>query len=106
MMMYYKVPETFTLFNQQWQIRTAAKFELENDLGQCRPDQFEILVNTDQCEESLRHTLLHELVHCIEQKLHLELTERHVDLIALGLIDLLSNNPDLLTLFNKEHDEL
>ena len=100
--MYYKVPQTFTLFNQTWQIRTAEKFELQDDLGQCRPDQFEILVNTDQCEASLRHTLLHELVHCIEQKLHLELTERHVDLIALGLIDLFADNPDLLTLFNKE----
>ena len=100
--MYYKVPETFTLFNQTWRIRPAEKFELQDDLGQCRPDQFEILVNTDQCEESLRHTLLHELVHCIEQKLHLEFSERQTDLIALGLIDMLSNNPDLLTLFTKE----
>lgn len=100
--MYYIVPETFTLFNQKWRIRTAEKFELIDDLGQCRPDQFELLLNTDQCEESLRHTLLHELVHAIEQKLDLQLTERQTDLIALGLIDMLSNNPNLLTLFNKE----
>lgn len=100
--MYYKVPETFTLFNQNWKIRAADKFELQDDLGQCRPDNFEILLNTDQSEESLRHTILHELVHCIEQKLHLEFSERQTDLIALGLIDLLSTNPDLLTLFSKE----
>jgi len=103
--MYYRIPETFTLFNQRWQIRTAEQFELNDDLGQCRPDQFEIVLNANQSEESLRHTVLHELCHCIEQKLHLNLDERSVDLIALGLIDLLSNNPDFLTLFYKDIKE-
>ena len=95
------IPNEFKLFNQKWQIRTAIPGELQDDLGQCRPDQLEVVLNSNQTEESIRHTMLHELVHCIEQKLQLEMTERQVDLIALGLIDLFRSNPELLELFEQ-----
>ncbi|KON32722.1 MAG: hypothetical protein AC479_06835 [miscellaneous Crenarchaeota group-6 archaeon AD8-1] len=95
------IPNEFTLFNQKWSIRTAIPGEMTEDLGQCRPDQLEVVLNHNQSTESIRHTLLHELVHCIEQKLHLEMTERQVDLIALGLIDLFRSNPELLELFEQ-----
>ena len=95
------IPNNFTLFNQKWQIRTAVQGELQDDLGQCRPDQLEVVLNHNQTEESIRHTIIHELIHCIEQKLLLEMTERQVDLVALGLIDLFRSNPELLELFEQ-----
>ncbi len=95
------IPNNFKLFNQTWQIRTAQPGELPEDLGQCRPDQLEVILNHNQSEESIRHTLLHELIHCIEMKLHLEMTERQVDVIALGLIDLFRSNPQLSQLFEQ-----
>lgn len=98
-----QIPETFNLFSQQWQIRTAMPYELQEDLGQCRSDQFEILLSKDQSNESLIQTLLHELVHAIEMKLDLQLTERQVDLIALGLIDLFRSNPNMLSLLEKQY---
>jgi len=97
-----QIPDTFTLFGQQWQIRTAEPYELGDDLGQCRADQHEIIISPNQNAETLIHTLLHELVHCIELKLDLDLTERQVDLIALGVIDLFRNNPNMLTLLEKQ----
>ena len=95
------IPNEFKLFNQTWQIRTAYTGELTDDLGQCRPDQLEIILNPNQAIESIKHTLLHELIHCIEMKLHLEMTERQVDVIALGLIDLFRSNPELSQLFEQ-----
>ena len=96
------IPNNFKLFNQKWAIRTAHMGELPDDLGQCRPDQLEVILNPNQSEESIKHTLLHELIHCIEMKLHLEMTERQVDVVALGLLDLFRSNPELLSLFDKE----
>ena len=95
------IPNKFKLFNQTWTIRTAQQGELPDDLGQCRPDQLEVVLNHNQSEESIRHTLLHELIHCIEMKLHLEMTERQVDVLALGLIDLFRSNPQLWQLFEQ-----
>ena len=97
-----QIPDSFTLFGQTWQIRTANPHELQDDLGQCLADQHEIIISPDQNAETLIHTLLHEFTHCIELKLHLELTERQVDLIALGLIDLFRNNPNMLSLLEKQ----
>jgi len=97
-----QIPDTFTLFGQQWQIRTADAYELGDDLGQCRADQHEIIISANQNAETLIHTILHELVHCIELKLQLELNERQVDLISLGLIDLFRNNPNMLSLLEKQ----
>lgn len=98
------LPFTFKLFGQQWTVRTARPYEI-TDLGQCRPDDFEIIINPGQNNESLTHTLTHELVHAIEQKLHLNLTEDQVDLFALGLIDLIRNNNEILDYIISEENE-
>jgi hypothetical protein len=97
------IPNEFTLLNQTWTVRTSFTGELTDDLGQCRPDQLEVVLNPNQAIESLKHTLLHELIHCIEMKLHLEMTERQVDVLALGLIDLFRSTPQLWQLFLKEN---
>ncbi len=86
------LPLTFQLFSQQWTIRVAQPGEIPEDLGQCRADLHEIVINPNQSEESMLHTILHEICHSIEIKQHLEMTERQIDLMALGFIDLLRNN--------------
>jgi hypothetical protein len=91
--------QTFKLFSQAWQIKTGNAQELPDHLGLCLPDQRVILLDKNQDAESMRHTLLHELLHGIEQKLSLDMTEKQVDLLALGLLDLFRNNPELLRVF-------
>ena len=98
------IPEQIKLFSQTWQIRASSPGELVDDLGQCRPDQLEILINPNQVPESMIHTLAHELVHAIEQKLLLDMTERQVDLMALGFIDLIGNNPKFTKIFGADND--
>jgi hypothetical protein len=91
---------TFKLFSQEWQIKLGQEREMPEHLGLCLPDQRKILLHEDQDKDSKKHTLLHELLHAIEQKLSLNLTETQVDLMALGLLDLFRNNPELLVVFD------
>jgi len=93
------IPKNFKLFGQQWQIRAGTELELEGDLGRCITDENLILLNEHQTEQSSKHTLLHEIVHSIEQKLHLNLTEQQVDLVALGLLDIFANNTEMKQIF-------
>lgn len=90
-----QIPDEFQLFSQTWRIRTGTIKELPEELGMCYPDTNEILLNGNQTPESVIHTLLHELIHAVETKMHLELTERQVDCLALGLLDLFRNNPNM-----------
>jgi hypothetical protein len=98
------LPFEFTLFGQQWRVRAAKQYEL-SDLGLCKPDDFEIVIDTNQTAETKVHVLTHEIIHAIEQKLQLELNERQVDLLALGLVDLLRNNFMFFDYINLEDEE-
>lgn len=91
---------TFKLFSQEWQIKSGQERDMPEHLGLCLPDQRKILLHEDQDKDSKKHTLLHELIHAVEQKLSLNLTETQVDLMALGLLDLFRNNPELLVVFD------
>lgn len=99
------LPQTFRLFNQTWHIRAARMGEIDTDLGQCRPDQLEIVINPNQTGGSMAHTLLHEIVHSIEQKLQLNLTEQQVDLMALGLLDLIRSQQEFFSQFGDRNGE-
>lgn len=96
------IPRKIKLFSQTWHIRGSNPGEIPEDLGQCRPDQLEILINPNQVPESMMQTLMHELIHCIEQKSQLDMSERQVDLIALGLIDLTRSNPGFWEIFDDD----
>ena len=92
-------PTKFKLFGQDWTIRTGTDLELDTDLGRCVVDENLILVNATQTATNLKHTLTHEVIHSIEQKLHLNLTEQQVDLVALGLVDIMTNTPEMMSIF-------
>lgn len=99
------LPFKIELFSQTWTVRAARSGEIGTDLGQCRTDHLEIVVNPNQTEESMIHTIMHELTHSIELKLDLELTERQVDLIALGYINLFRLNHGLYEMIQGASDE-
>ena len=95
----------FRLFSRSWNIRFSHPGEITDDLGQCRPDQLEILINPNQVSESVKHTIAHEICHAIELSQDLQMTERQIDLMALGIIDLVRNNPELFDVFKVEIDD-
>lgn len=94
-----RIPDEFKLFQQTWQVRTGTEKELPNELGMCYVDTNEILLRTHGLPmDTIIHTFLHELMHAIEQKMVLDMSERQVDLIALGLLDLFRSNPEMVEL--------
>ena len=93
------IPQTFELFSQVWQIRAGSPKEMDTNNGLCYSDSCEILLNPQQTAQSIKQTLLHELVHCIESKMNLDLTENQVDSLAIGLNHMFTANPELTNLF-------
>ena len=100
-----QIPNKFQLFSQQWTVRPGTEKELPDELGKCYTDSNEILIRPDQTRDSIIHTVLHELLHSIEMKMHLEMTERQIDCMALGLLDLFRNNPALTQILLPEETE-
>jgi hypothetical protein len=85
--------------SQQWQIRDSNPGELPEDtMGLCDPRTNTIIIDRDLPKDVWQQTLAHELVHLIEITLNQCLTEQQVDTIATGLVHLLKENPQLLTL--------
>lgn len=97
-----QIPKNFELFSDIWTIRAGTDKELDNNLGLCYADTQEVLLCPQQTEQQMKHVLLHELVHAVETKLNLELTENQVDGIALGIKHLFLTNQGLLSLLVKE----
>lgn len=93
------IPNKFRLFNKTWTIRPSTEYELKEEMGMCYVNNLEIAYAMTYPSDELEHVLAHEITHAIEQTLQLEMTERQVDLFALGLLDLIKNNPALIEYF-------
>ena len=93
-----QIPKNFELFSEIWTIRGGSDKELDNNLGLCYADSQEVILSPNQTPQQLKHVLLHELIHAVEMRLNLALTEAQVDGIALGVKHLFLTNPALLGL--------
>lgn len=96
------IPGEIELFSELWTIRPGTDKELTNNHGMCYSDSCEIIFNPNCTWDNTLHTVMHELIHAIETKCHLDMTERQVDVMALGLLHLFRQNPQLLELFNAQ----
>ncbi len=101
-----QIPESFNLFGQHWRIRQATELELDGELGLCVVDDNLIIYDGKQSQQSRQHTILHEVVHAVEQKLHLGLSEQQVDLVALGLLEVFTHTPEMMNLFKQGADNV
>ena len=64
----------------------------ESAWGMVHHDKGLILIYKEMSEEAKRFTLWHELVHCIEYRMSLELEEDMIDRIAAGIDYITSHN--------------
>lgn len=67
----------------------------QGGLGRAYIKDGQILLNADQAEDTLKSTLVHEIVHYVADLLSLELSEQQVDGIAMGMFTVLKDNPDI-----------
>lgn len=67
-----------------------------NQLGQARNAQCKLLLDSNQDQQQMRDTLLHEVIHAIDYSLNLRMKERQVHALAAGLLATLRENPDFV----------
>lgn len=63
-------------------------------IGLCVDTQCKILYTADQADQQLQDTVLHELLHAIDYAMALELTERQVQAMSAGVLQVLQANPE------------
>lgn len=69
---------------------------LEGCIGECDTYNQTIKVNPSLPEATLQETLLHEVIHAVEEQLHLRMTERQVFALATGLYAVFKDNQEIL----------
>ena len=69
----------------------------DNDpgMGRTSPERQEIFIRTGQPLESEQDTVLHEIIHCVDETLGLQMSEYQVTVLATGLLAALKDNPGL-----------
>ena len=64
-------------------------------MGRTSPERQEIFVRTGQPLESEQDTMLHEIIHAVDETLGLQMNEYQVTVLATGLLAALKDNPGL-----------
>jgi hypothetical protein len=65
-------------------------------IGECTASKCQIVYSSDQAEQQLKDTILHEAIHAIDYTMNLGLEERQVHALAGGVLALLLDNPDFV----------
>ena len=86
-----------------WQTYKIIEIEPKEDLitaserfyGQILYDKSKILLKADVSEEQKRNTLLHEIIHAVDEAYNIELSEKQVDTLGNALMAVFIDNPDL-----------
>lgn len=97
-----KRPERVRVMGKRINIQYCAGEPLDDGLnGECDVDKQQILVREGQPLESEQDTVLHELLHAIDESMGLKLKESQVKGAATGLLAVLKDNPSLVTYLRK-----
>lgn len=98
-----KRPERVRIFGKAIAIKYMVGAPLDADLnGECDVDKQLILVRDGQPLESEQDTVLHELLHALDESMGLKLKESQVKGAATGLLAVLKDNPSLVSYLRKK----
>jgi hypothetical protein len=93
------IPSTIDVIGRKYQVEYDDS--LKGLLGVCDSDGLKISILPGQVKAMELDTLLHEVVHAIEIAMLLNMTERQVYCVTVGLLAVLKNNPHFLEYLNK-----
>lgn len=84
------IPKTITILGQKWSIQQyPLQIERPDEQGYCDANNGKVFYRMAESGDVNRDTILHEIMHGIENLMDLELEEREVRLMATGLLDVL-----------------
>lgn len=68
-----------------------------DDYGECDHVGAKLLVSLKQSADMRRDTVLHELLHFIDEEMQLKMRERQIRMTATVLLGVMRDNPKLVT---------
>ncbi|MCP5015390.1 MAG: SprT family zinc-dependent metalloprotease [Ketobacter sp.] len=91
------IPKSCKIVGKRRRIEWGKRIKLDGASvsGACYYDKCLIKVCTKQDPQQMRDTLLHEVIHSLDETLSLDLTEQQVHALAGGLYGLFKDNPPL-----------
>ena len=91
-----KRPEKVKIIGKVYALTFTTEAPLEaDDMGDCDSNKQRIAVRDGQPLESEQDSVLHEIVHGIDDSMGIKLKEGQVEKIATGLLAVLKDNPPL-----------
>lgn len=89
-------PTQIRVVGKTYTIEYVERVDDKDSSGESARDTQSIKVKKDQHQESARETLLHEVIHAVEGQLGLDLKEKQVHGLGVGLFQVLCENPEFV----------
>jgi hypothetical protein len=86
-------PQSVVVIGKTFTIEYVEKVDDDDNSGECDDAAQIIKVNRKQHAESIKDTLLHEVIHAVERQLDLRMKEKQVHALAVGMLQVLRENP-------------
>jgi Zn-dependent peptidase ImmA (M78 family) len=93
------------VFNKNYKIEYCNEIIDDDDrilIGQALFNSHIIKIDKNYDDNEQLYTLFHEIMHCIDDFMHIELSEEQTDQVANGILYILQNNPELLKIIQNK----
>jgi len=89
-----KIPKNINICGQQFKISYKKKIEQDEEelLGLCDVNTCTIKLQTGMNDTKKKEVFLHECIHAIDENLRLGLGEKKVNILAIHILSLITNN--------------
>lgn len=92
-----KLPSLIRVIGKPYSVELVPKTKLETaDLGECKYPEQQITIQSGQAKEQEQDTLLHEVIHAVDEAMDTDLSETQVRRMATGLLAVFHDNPDFV----------
>lgn len=97
-----KRPERIRILGKRFTVTYGGPME-DGLVGECDSDALRISIRDNQPLESEQDTLLHEVLHAVDEAMGLKMKEAQVKGAATGLLAVLKDNPALAAYLRRKN---
>lgn len=98
------IPKTVRIGGKQFPVTLQTPKEMDKYAGRILYDHQEIRISDNQCEDSRRETMLHEILHAASDLTGGDIPEREIVGLSKSLFGILRDNPALVAWLLEEGD--
>jgi hypothetical protein len=96
-------PARVRILGKPYSIKYVVAEPLDEGLmGECDTDKQTVLIREQQPLESEQDTVLHEILHAVDEAMGLKMKEAQVKGVATGLLAVMKDNPGLVAYLRRK----